>query len=94
LPRRERGAGIEGEPFELRNNEFFAMGDNSPRSQDSRWWTYDDYQRPDPQAERAAVVPRRNLIGKAFFVYWPAAGARYGIPWRFVPDLTEFRFIR
>lgn len=93
-PQYRRGAAVEGEPFELHDNEFFALGDNSPKSLDSRWWTRDRDQRTDPQVERTAVVPRRNLIGKAFFVYWPAAGARYGIPWRFVPDVTEFRFIR
>jgi len=32
------------------------MGDNSPNSFDSRNW---------------GVVKRRNLIGEAFFVFWP-----------------------
>ena len=41
------------------NDEFLMLGDNSPRSNDSRLWhtTYS--------------VPRHLLIGKAFFVYWP-----------------------
>ena len=51
-------------------DEFFVMGDNSPRSQDSRLW---------PNARRHAAnrhaVPRQALLGKAFFIYWP-----HGIP--------------
>jgi len=51
-------------------DEFFVMGDNSPRSQDSRLW-------PN-QVRRATnrhAVDRKALIGKAFFIYWP-----HGIP--------------
>lgn len=44
-------------------DEFFMLGDNSPRSSDSRLW------------ERSPAVPRRLLIGKAFFIYWP-----HGVP--------------
>ena len=42
-----------------RNDEFLMLGDNSPRSNDSRLWA-------PPHS-----VPRHLLIGKAFFVYWP-----------------------
>ena len=51
-------------------DDFFVMGDNSPRSQDSRLW---------PNEKRHAAnrhaVPRQALLGKAFFIYWP-----HGIP--------------
>jgi hypothetical protein len=83
------GSGIEGQPCQLGPDEFFALGDNSPRSYDSRWWREHEVTGP-----LTPVVPRANLIGKAFFVYWPAAGERYGIPLRLVPDMTAFRFIR
>jgi len=35
---------------------YWAMGDNSPNSKDSRYW---------------GGVPRQNLIGRGYFVFWP-----------------------
>ena len=75
------GHGTEGNPFTLKAGEHFVCGDNSPKSFDSRLWTAID--RP--------VVPRRNLVGKAFFVYWPAAGTRYHVP--LAPDATGWRLV-
>jgi signal peptidase I len=49
--------------FELGPDQFLALGDNSPRSRDSRLWGDD------------ATVPRRYLVGKAFWIYWP-----HGVP--------------
>jgi hypothetical protein len=43
------------------NDEFLMLGDNSPRSNDSRAW------------QQTHTVARHLLIGKAFFVYWPHA---------------------
>jgi signal peptidase I len=77
------GVATEGHPKTLGADEFFAMGDNSPRSQDGRWWSKDP---------KLASVPRANLVGKAFFVYWPAAGKRI-IPLPVVPDVKDFRLI-
>lgn len=80
LPTGEPGNGTEGNAEGLGADEFFVLGDNSPNSLDSRLWRLD---RP--------VVPRRNLVGKAFFVYWPAAGSRAWIP--IAPDPTGWRFV-
>lgn len=43
---------------------YLALGDNSPRSSDSRYWR-EGYQ----------TVPRSHLVGKAFWIYWP-----HGVP--------------
>jgi signal peptidase I len=70
---------IDGRPYAVKVDEYFALGDNSPRSADGRFW---------------GPIPQENLIGKAFFIYWPSAGARYGVPIRAVPDVKGFRLIR
>lgn len=55
--------------YELRDadddaeDQFLMLGDNSPRSNDGRAWL------------TTHAVPRRLLIGKAFFIYWP-----HGVP--------------
>ena len=83
LPNSQRpGFATRGHPFALREGEYFVMGDNSPRSFDSRMWS--QIGRP--------VVPAENLVGKAFFVYWPSAGWRYGVP--VAPDPTGWRLVR
>lgn len=43
-------------PYTVPPNHFFAMGDNSYNSYDSRWW---------------GPVPEENLVGRGLLVYWP-----------------------
>ena len=82
---------------QLADDEYFMMGDNSPRSQDSRLWP------SNRKAARRHAVPRRLLVGKAFFIYWPH-GIPFlkdgqGIPVRYhyntdgeLTDIPSFRF--
>ena len=48
--------GKEGEAVRVPKDSFYALGDNSDNSRDSRYWGF---------------VPKANLIGKAVFIYWP-----------------------
>jgi signal peptidase I len=43
-------------PMQVPEHSYFAMGDNSDNSFDSRYW---------------GPVPERNLVGRGLFVYWP-----------------------
>jgi signal peptidase I len=73
----------------LAADEYFLCGDNSAQSLDSRLWD-----RPHPWIAEIApsigVVSRELLIGKAFFVYFPAPFHAGRIP---VPDFGRMRFI-
>jgi len=42
--------------FTVPPQSYFALGDNSYNSSDSRYW---------------GIVPEQNVIGRALFVYWP-----------------------
>jgi len=52
------------DPFDKNNSQtylvpdgcYWAMGDNSPYSKDSRYW---------------GGVPKQNLVGRGYFVFWP-----------------------
>lgn len=47
--------------FEVPENSYFVLGDNSANSSDSRNWGF---------------VPRRDVIGKAKFIWWPVPRIR------------------
>ena len=42
-------------PYEVKQDEYFAMGDNRDNSQDSRFW---------------GSVPREYILGRALVIYW------------------------
>ena len=55
--------------FRLGPDEFLMLGDNSPKSKDGRLWGN------SRGAARRHAVPRKALVGKAFYIYWP-----HGLP--------------
>ncbi len=65
--------------FKIGDDRYFMMGDNSPRSKDSRGWNSEDAAW-DTQDRKPHEVLRSLITGKAFFVYWP-----HGVP--FGPDI-------
>ncbi len=48
--------GDPSKSFSVPEHKYFAMGDNSFYSYDSRWW---------------GPVPEENLVGRGLWVYWP-----------------------
>lgn len=81
-PRRPFGV---DQPYVLGKDEFFVLGDNSPVSNDSRFWA------------TGPVVRRRDFLGKPFLVHLPGQLATlraFGRTiWR-IPDPREIRYIR
>lgn len=49
------------EPVKMGENEYFVLGDNSINSKDSRVWKF---------------VTEEDIVGKAFFVFWPPSGIK------------------
>ncbi len=66
-PYRYHFADYDYGPVTVGQNEFFVLGDNRPESSDSHAW---------------GMLPRSDLIGKAWISYWPS---EY---WGIVPDYS------
>lgn len=83
LPSEWKGAYTAGNMYELTFSmkrfedspsldQFFALGDNSPSSQDSRlWWKDTRY----PHIKH--FVERKLIIGRAMLIYWPVRNMRF-----------------
>ena len=82
----------EGEPFHLGPDEFFACGDNSPISLDSRMWAREGIGN-GTKTYTKGVVPRDYLMGKAFFVYWSDAFRPFENLMPIIPNMGGIQFI-
>ncbi len=81
-------------PFTLNKNEFFVLGDNSPNSEDCRWWQNEGLSNKGLPPYRAGIVPRDYLVGKAIFVYWPSGFKPFdSFPFSIIPNVGQMRFI-
>ncbi|MHC4759088.1 MAG: signal peptidase I [Planctomycetota bacterium] len=72
------GRAVEGNPFELKESQFFVLGDNSPSSEDGRWWGKRGISNKGVESYDEGIVPGEYMVGKALFVYWPSG---YEFPW-------------
>ena len=93
------GWGTTSNPILLRADppDYFCCGDNSPQSKDSRLWldvcpTLEA--RQGGHTYQYGTVPGDQLIGRAFFVYWPS-GLRFSqeTP-AVIPNPGRMRIIR
>jgi hypothetical protein len=95
------GWGTARRPILLRADpgDYFCCGDNSPQSKDSRlWWEIAPSLAargsfPDAQAYQPGTVPADQMIGRAFFVYWPS-GYRLFSRFGLIPNVGRMRIIR
>ncbi len=87
------GRATEGNPLTLEADQFFVLGDNSPRSEDGRWWSSPG-KGNNGKIYPEGIVPRNYLVGKALLVYWPAGFRPFiSFPLALVPNVGEIRFI-
>lgn len=93
------GWGTTNHPILLREKpgDYFCCGDNSPQSKDGRMWV--DIapmlaKREGIAAYQYGTVPADQMIGRAFFVYWPSGfkvfSSRVGV----IPNVGRMRIIR
>lgn len=76
-------------PLMLTGHQYFVCGDNSPASLDARKWAP-----PHPWVAKVddtmGVVNSDLVLGRAFFVYFPAPNRVFGLP---VPDAGRVRWV-
>ena len=92
---RDRGQGnrvVEDSILGLESGEFFMVGDNTPWSNDSRFWDDTEpwvsanYMTGDRQRDRG-IVPRELLVGKAMLVFYPGTSSLFS------PQFGDMRLI-
>ncbi len=89
----------EGSPVNLEFDEFFCMGDNSPMSYDGRYWDGDKVNAwiklklLADHEQKEGVVPRKLMMGRAFFVYFPAPYGWKQVGGAVFPNFGDMRFI-
>ena len=73
--------------FNVMEDEFFPMGDNSPASADARWnkWTIDMGKN---------TFNRKLFIGEALMIYWPHPHGDPFLDWPIIPNFSRIGVIQ
>ncbi|MHC4551512.1 MAG: signal peptidase I [Planctomycetota bacterium] len=79
-------------PMLLKKDEYFACGDNSPASADSRLW-YKHGLGNNGHRYPMGVVPKEYMVGKAMVVHWPGGYRLKNEPIRWIPFADGFKVI-
>jgi signal peptidase I len=78
----------------LQPDQFFVLGDNSKVSLDARYWDEPiNLPREGLDDIQSGCVPRQFMLGKAFFVYWPAGYRPINSAPALAPNFGDMRFI-
>jgi signal peptidase I len=86
---------LPGSIMRLGPDEYFVLGDNSLISGDARYWRQAISLPADGNLQvRAGIVPKRFMLGRAFFVYWPAGYRPASMGPGLAPNFGDMRFIR
>jgi hypothetical protein len=70
----------------LDKGQYFALGDNTAQSKDSRVWSQDE-------TTFSHFIPEKFLVGEALFVHWPHGNPLPGTNLHVVPEVGKMRFI-
>ncbi len=84
--------GTRDNPMVLEDGEYFACGDNSPFSADSRIWTTHGLGN-NGQTYPPGVVPKDYLVGKGIVVHWPGGYRIAKEPLRWIPNVDGMKII-
>jgi len=102
LPPGSPPLGTDDRPAAIQADHFFCLGDNSPASADSRLWSdvdpwvagLSDREPHEIPQHLLGYVPRELMIGRAFFVYFPAPYPATEGGLGVVPNFGKLRLIR
>jgi signal peptidase I len=101
---KDEAGNVQGHPVKIEKDQFFCMGDNSAFSHDGRFW-----QKVDPwvkgrfftgHQQQIGIVPRELLMGRAFYVYYPApyslvpSREAEGLNMSLLPNFQDMRVIK
>jgi signal peptidase I len=66
-------------PVVVPEDHYFVMGDNRDQSYDSRFWF----------SGRGGFVPRDDILGRAFIIYWSWEDESFGVRWNRIGHLIR-----